>query len=48
MSVRTATVERETSETQIKCTISLDNDPVAKTQKIDVQTGIGFLDHVGR
>jgi hypothetical protein len=43
---RTATVARKTSETEISCTITLDNDPLANTQVIDVSTGIGFLDHV--
>jgi imidazoleglycerol phosphate dehydratase HisB len=44
---RTASVERKTSETQITCSITLDNDPLANTQTIEVSTGIGFLDHVG-
>lgn len=45
MSVRTATVSRETSETSISCTLTLDNAP--GVQKIEVSTGLGFLDHVG-
>lgn len=47
MSERTASVERQTSETQITCTIVLDNEPGIRKQEIDVSTGIGFLDHVG-
>jgi hypothetical protein len=47
MSERTATVERKTSETQITCTLALDNQPGVNAQEIDVHTGIGFLDHVG-
>ncbi|GFZ42903.1 Imidazoleglycerol-phosphate dehydratase [Saitozyma sp. JCM 24511] len=46
MSERTATVERKTSETQITCTLSLDNQPGVKAQEINVHTGIGFLDHM--
>jgi imidazoleglycerol-phosphate dehydratase len=46
MPERTATVERKTSETQITCTLSLDNEPGVKAQVIEVHTGIGFLDHV--
>lgn len=46
MSERTATVERKTSETEISCTLNLDYDPSVGKQVIDVQTGIGFLDHV--
>lgn len=46
MSERVASVERTTSETEISCTINLDHDPVAGKQVIEVQTGIGFLDHV--
>ncbi|KAJ9121792.1 imidazoleglycerol-phosphate dehydratase [Naganishia vaughanmartiniae] len=44
MSVRTATVSRETSETSISCTLTLDNAP--GVQKIEVSTGLGFLDHM--
>ena len=38
---RTATVERETGETKIKITIDLDG-----TGKAEVDTGIGFFDHM--
>jgi hypothetical protein len=44
MAARTATVSRETSETSISCTLTLDNAP--GVQKIEVSTGLGFLDHV--
>ncbi|KAM0748652.1 imidazoleglycerol-phosphate dehydratase [Meredithblackwellia eburnea MCA 4105] len=44
-SIRTATVERKTSETSISCTLTLDHAPGVK-QDIDVKTGIGFLDHM--
>lgn len=46
MSERSASVERQTSETQITCSIVLDNEPGVRKQEIDVSTGIGFLDHV--
>ncbi|CAK9786650.1 putative Imidazoleglycerol-phosphate dehydratase [Cutaneotrichosporon oleaginosum] len=46
MSARTATVERKTSETQITCTLTLDAGPGFAPQKINVSTGIGFLDHM--
>ena len=46
MAARTATVSRDTSETQITCTIDLDYVPGSGPQVIDVSTGIGFLDHV--
>jgi imidazoleglycerol-phosphate dehydratase len=45
---RTATVERKTSETEISCTIDLDYVPGSGPQVIEVNTGIGFLDHVSR
>lgn len=48
MAARTASVSRETSETSISCTITLDNIPGVTEQVIDVSTGIGFLDHVRR
>lgn len=44
--VRTASVERNTNETKIKCTLSLDVHPQSAPQTINVKTGIGFLDHV--
>ncbi|KAL8293370.1 hypothetical protein RQP46_000071 [Phenoliferia psychrophenolica] len=43
--IRTATVERKTSETTISCTLTLDHAPGVK-QNISVKTGIGFLDHM--
>ncbi len=39
--MRTAEVERKTNETEISVSINLDG-----TGKYDVQTGIGFLDHM--
>ena len=46
---RTATVTRKTAETDISVSISLDASAASgATQTIDVQTGIGFLDHVRR
>ena len=44
--IRSASVERKTSETHITCTLSLDTGPGMQEQVIDVHTGIGFLDHV--
>lgn len=41
MSVRAATVSRTTRETTIRCSLDLDGDGTAQ-----VQTGIGFLDHM--
>jgi imidazoleglycerol-phosphate dehydratase len=38
---RTATVNRKTNETDITCTLELDGSGTA-----DVQTGVGFLDHL--
>ncbi|KAL7417322.1 imidazoleglycerol-phosphate dehydatase [Mrakia frigida] len=43
---RVATVTRNTNETQIVCSIGLDHTPGLDVQVIDVQTGIGFLDHM--
>jgi len=45
--VRSATVSRETSETSITCSLTLDVVPGVDKQEINVSTGIGFLDHVG-
>lgn len=39
--MRTATIQRNTNETQIKVTVNLDG-----TGKYTVSTGIGFLDHM--
>ncbi len=39
--MRQATIERNTKETRIRATVALDG-----TGKYDVQTGIGFLDHM--
>ncbi|KAG7452781.1 IGPD-domain-containing protein [Guyanagaster necrorhizus] len=47
MSVRTASIFRKTSETQIEVSINLDCAPGSNVvQTIDVSTGIGFLDHM--
>lgn len=43
-SPRTATLDRKTNETDIKVSINLDDK---FDQKIHIDTGIGFLDHVG-
>lgn len=40
---RTASLERKTNETDIKVSINLDDK---LDQKINIDTGIGFLDHV--
>ncbi len=39
--MRTATIERNTTETQIKATVNLDG-----SGKYKISTGIGFLDHM--
>ena len=44
--VRRATLERNTNETKIKVSLALDVHPEYAPQRIHVQTGIGFLDHV--
>lgn len=45
---RQASVSRKTNETEIQVTLDLDCAPGSNVeQKIQVSTGIGFLDHVG-
>ena len=39
--MRTATIERKTTETKVSCTVNLDGTGV-----FDVKTGIGFFDHM--
>jgi hypothetical protein len=47
MAARTATISRNTNETQIEVSIDLDCAPgSANAQVIEISTGIGFLDHV--
>ncbi|KZT28473.1 IGPD-domain-containing protein [Neolentinus lepideus HHB14362 ss-1] len=47
MAARTATVSRNTNETQIEVSINLDSGSgSAIPQTIDISTGIGFLDHM--
>ncbi|WFD20304.1 imidazoleglycerol-phosphate dehydratase [Malassezia caprae] len=46
MTMREATLERRTNETNIRVYVSLDVDPVNAPQRISVKTGIGFLDHM--
>ncbi|CCV00269.1 unnamed protein product [Malassezia sympodialis ATCC 42132] len=46
MTLREATLERLTNETNIRVYLSLDVDPVNAPQRISVETGIGFLDHM--
>ncbi|GJN89993.1 hypothetical protein Rhopal_002982-T1 [Rhodotorula paludigena] len=43
--IRTATISRKTGETDITVTLTLDHEPGTK-QVIDVNTGIGFFDHM--
>lgn len=46
MTERTATISRKTNETQIDVFVNLDwTSGLGQLQKIDVSTGIGFLDH---
>jgi len=45
---RVATVSRKTNETEIHVDLNLDATPGSGiTQVIEINTGIGFLDHVG-
>ncbi len=39
--MRTATIERKTTETKLSCTINLDGTGV-----FDIKTGVGFFDHM--
>jgi imidazoleglycerol-phosphate dehydratase len=39
--MRTATIERKTTETKVTCTINLDGEG-----RFDVKTGVGFFDHM--
>jgi imidazoleglycerol-phosphate dehydratase len=39
--MRQATIERQTTETQVSCTVNLDG-----TGAFDVKTGVGFFDHM--
>ena len=46
-SARVASISRKTNETDIQVELNLDATPGSGiTQEIDVNTGIGFLDHV--
>jgi hypothetical protein len=45
MSIRKASVDRKTNETNIQVSVQLDHE-ADEAQKIEVKTGIGFLDHV--
>jgi imidazoleglycerol-phosphate dehydratase len=39
--MRTATIERKTTETKVSCTVNLDG-----TGTFDIKTGVGFFDHM--
>jgi imidazoleglycerol-phosphate dehydratase len=39
--MRTATIDRKTTETKVSCTVNLDG-----TGTFDIQTGVGFFDHM--
>jgi imidazoleglycerol-phosphate dehydratase len=39
--MRTATVERKTTETKVSCTVNLDGEG-----RFDIKTGVGFVDHL--
>jgi imidazoleglycerol-phosphate dehydratase len=39
--MRTATIERKTTETKVTCTVNLDGEG-----RFDVKTGVGFFDHM--
>jgi imidazoleglycerol-phosphate dehydratase len=46
---RQASISRKTNETQIEVFIDLDYAPSSNVkQKIEISTGIGFLDHVSQ
>ncbi|KAI8806165.1 Imidazoleglycerol-phosphate dehydratase-domain-containing protein [Cladochytrium replicatum] len=46
MSARTATIERKTYETEILVELNLDGAASAAGQKLSIDSGIGFLDHM--